>query len=224
MKKLVILLLALALWADLVYAGGKERWENLIKKSVDVLDDMNNMPDNAIPIYLIEKCRAIAIFPGTVSGGFVIGGKFGQGVLLAKNENKWSSPAVFNIVGGSFGWQIGGKATDIILVIMGNESLDRFLRGKVILGAGAAATAGPLGRNAQVGTDIQFKSGILAYSRARGLFVGLKLEGCVITENKNANEFLYKKPLSAKEILIESKAEPTRQGRELIAKLRAYGK
>ncbi|KPK40975.1 MAG: hypothetical protein AMJ78_06575 [Omnitrophica WOR_2 bacterium SM23_29] len=201
-----------------------DKWEDLVVESSKVLDEMNSMPETTIPKDLLRNCKAIAIFPSTVGGGFIIGGKYGQGVILYKRGNKWSAPAVFNIGGGSFGWQIGGQATDLILLIMSDRGVDGLLQSKFTLGGDVSVAAGPVGRDTQASTDLQLKGGILSYSRSRGAFVGIKLEGTVISQNTEGNKTLYKKGLTAEEILKKGKAKPTRAGDLLIHSLIKYAK
>lgn len=201
-----------------------DKWEELVIESSKVLDEMNSMPDTAIPKDLLRKCKAIAVFPSTVGGGFIIGGKYGQGVISYKIGNNWSAPAVFNIGGGSFGWQIGGQATDLILLIMTDRGVDGLLQSKFTLGGDASVAAGPVGRDTQASTDLQLKGGILSYSRSRGAFVGVKIEGTVVSQNKEGNKALYKSSLTASEILKEGKVKPTRAGRALIGTLTRYSK
>jgi len=187
--------------------AGENKWVDLVEECGKVLGEIQKMPDQNIPEDLIRKCEAIAIFPNTVSLGLGIGGKYGQGIIMVRNKNGvgWSSPAIFTLAGGSLGWQIGGQATDIVLLIMNRRSVDGILQGKLKLGADAAVSAGPVGRNAEASTDAQLKGGILSYSRSRGLFVGIKLEGAVIKEHKDGNAILYGQALSADEILIRGK-------------------
>jgi len=203
------------------YAG---KWDNLITESSKVLDEMNSMPDTSIPTDMLRKCKAVAIFPSTVSGGFIFGAKYGQGVILYKSGNNWSAPAVFNIGGGSWGWQIGGQATDIILLIMSDRGVDGLLQSKLTLGGDAAASAGPVGRDSQASTDLQFKGGILSYARSRGAFIGIKLEGTAIYQNKEGNSALYNKDFTASDILKGGKVKPTAAGAQLIADLNKYSK
>ena len=182
------------------------------------------MPDQGIPEDLLDRCQAIAVFPSTISAGLVIGGQYGQGVIMVREENsgKWSPPAIFTIAGGSFGWQIGGQATDIVLLIMNRRSIDGILQGKFKLGADASVAAGPVGRNAEASTDIQFKGGILSYSRSRGLFIGIKLEGAVIAQHWDGDEELYGKQLSAREILLENKANVPQSADRILKVLSRY--
>jgi lipid-binding SYLF domain-containing protein len=204
-------------------AGADNKWTALVEKSGRVLSEVQQMPDQSVPEDLMRKCSAIAIFPSTISGGLGIGGRYGQGVIMVRNERRgrWSPPAVFTIAGGSIGWQIGGQATDIVLLIMSRKSVDGILEGKFKLGVDAAIAAGPVGRDAAASTDAKL-GGILSYSRSRGLFIGVKLEGDVITQHWDGNKELYGKSLSAKEILTENKAEIPRSAKGLLKILKKY--
>lgn len=192
---------------DNVYADNK--WENLVEESGKVLSEIQQMPDQGIPEDLLSKCSAIAVFPSTVSAGFGIGGKYGQGIIMVRDEKsgKWSPPAIFTIAGVSIGFQIGGQATDFVLLIMNRRSVDGILQGKCKLGADADIAVGPVGRVAEASTDIQLKGGMLSYSRSRGLFAGAKLEGAVLAQHWEGDEELYGKKLSAREILLENKVK-----------------
>ena len=202
--------------------AGENKWVDLVEECGKILGEIQKMPDQNIPEDLIRKCEAIAIFPNTVSAGLGIGGKYGQGIIMVRNKSGagWSSPAIFTLAGGSLGWQIGGQATDIILLIMNRRSVDGILRGKFKLGADAAISAGPVGRNAEASTDAQLKGGILSYSRSRGLFVGIKLEGAVIKEHKDGNAILYGQALSADDILIRGKGSMPQQAKNILRVLK----
>lgn len=200
------------------------KWTNLVEESGKVLGEIQQMPDQSIPEDLMRSCRAIAIFPNTVSGGFVIGGKYGQGIMMVRDEKtgKWSAPAIFTIAGGSFGWQIGGQATDFVLLIMNMRSVDGILEGKFKLGADASVAAGPVGRAAEASTDAHLKGGILSYSRSRGLFAGAKLEGAVITEQSEGNQELYGKSLTAKQIMVRREAKMPKYADGILKVLGKY--
>ena len=202
------------------------KWVNLVDEAGKVLDEVQQMPDQGIPDDLLRSCEAIAIFPSTISAGLGIGGKYGQGIIMVRDEKnrKWSPPAIFTIAGGSLGWQIGGQATDIVLLIMNKRSVDGLLQGKFKLGADADVAAGPVGRTAEVSTDIQLKGGILSYSRSRGLFIGIKLQGDVITQHCDGDKELYGKSLSAREILLEGKAPMPKSADRALKILNKYPK
>jgi lipid-binding SYLF domain-containing protein len=229
MKRFLAIGLAALFMASLFPAAGgcdENKWTNLIEEAGWVLGDIQQMPDQGIPEDLMRSCQAIAIFPNTVSGGFIIGGKYGQGIIMARDpeSGKWSPPAIFTIAGGSFGWQIGGQATDFVLLIMSKRGVDGILGGKFKLGADAAVAAGPVGRAAEASMDLHLKSGILSYSRSRGLFAGAKLEGAVITEHWEGDETVYGKRLSAKDILIRGKAHMPKSADNVLKVLNKYSK
>ncbi|MBN1405673.1 MAG: lipid-binding SYLF domain-containing protein [Candidatus Omnitrophica bacterium] len=218
-----ILVFAFSMIAARPAMAQDSKWSDLVAESGKVLSEVQRMPDQRIPEDLLKKCEAIAIFPSTISAGFGIGGKYGQGIIMVKEKSrKWSAPAIFTLVGGSFGLQIGGQATDFVLLIMSKRSVDALLQGKFKLGADAAVAAGPVGRATEASTDIQLKGGILSYSRSRGLFAGVKLEGAVITQHWDGNQMLYGKKLSAKEILIDKKAEMPKSANEILSILSKY--
>ncbi len=200
------------------------KWTNLVEEAGKVLEEVQEMPDQSIPDDLLSSCRAIAIFPNTISAGIGIGGKYGQGIIMVRDENsgRWASPAIFTLAGGSIGWQLGGQATDFVLLIMNRRSVDGILEGKFKLGADAAVAAGPVGRAAEASTDVQLKGGILSYSRSRGLFAGIKLEGAVITQHWDGDGELYGKKLSARNILIENKTKMPKSAGRLLKVLNKY--
>ena len=205
-------------------ANAENKWEALVDESGKVLGEVQQMPDQGIPSDLLEKCSAIAVFPSTISAAFGIGGQYGQGIIMVREENggKWSPPAIFTIAGGSFGFQIGGQATDIVLLIMNRRSVDGILQGKFKLGVDADVAAGPVGRSAQASTDIQLKGGILSYSRSRGLFIGVNLAGTVLAQHWDGDKELYNKDLSAREILIENKAHMPKSADRVLKILDKY--
>ncbi|MBF0252811.1 MAG: lipid-binding SYLF domain-containing protein [Candidatus Omnitrophica bacterium] len=201
-----------------------DKWDGLVIESGRVLSEVQEMPDQSIPEDLLSSCEAIAIFPNTLSAGLGIGGKYGQGIIMVREEKtgQWSPPGIFAIAGVSLGWQIGGQGTDFVLLIMNRRSVDGLLKGKLKLGADAAVAAGPVGREAAASTDIQLKGGILTYSRSRGLFAGVKLVGDVITQHHAGNKALYGKKLSAREIILENKASMPKSADNLLNVLGKY--
>ncbi len=226
MKK-VMLLITLAALASFVFstaARAENKWEALVEEAGKVLSEVQMMPDQSIPEDLLKNCSAIAIFPSTISAGLGIGGKYGQGIIMVRDAKTkaWSSPAIFTIAGGSIGFQIGGQATDFVLLVMNRRSVDGLLQGKFKLGADAAVSAGPVGRNAEAAADIQLKGGILSYSRSRGLFAGVKLTGDVLAQHWSGNEELYGKKLSAKEILTGNLAPMPKTAGGVLGVLNKY--
>ncbi|MBL7156905.1 MAG: lipid-binding SYLF domain-containing protein [Candidatus Omnitrophica bacterium] len=202
----------------------EDKWDNLLVECAKVFEEMTMMPEEGIPESLLKDSYAVAIFPSVVGGGFIVGGKYGQGIIVRKDKkaNTWSAPCVFNLGGASFGWQIGGQATDTILLVMSERGLDGLLKSKLKLGGDASVAAGPLGREAEAGTDLQLKGAILSYSRSRGAFIGLKLEGSVITVNNEANTSLYGGNYTPTEILLYSKVESPVSAKRLMDDLAKY--
>lgn len=213
MRRLTIAGLALLLGLNLVgvtsAASDRDERERARKASV-AFQEIMGAPDQALPQELLDRAECVAVFPSVKKGGFVIGGQYGKGLISCRRaEGAWGAPAFFTIGGGSFGLQIGGQAVDLVLLIMNKSGIDGLLQDKFEIGAGAAASAGPVGRNAQASTDILMKAQILSYSRSRGLFGGLELKGAVITQDKDANHNVYGKEISARDILVDAKARPT---------------
>jgi len=205
-------------------AQAEDKWNALVEESGRILEEVQQMPDNGIPDDLLSECSAIAIFPSTISAAIGFGGQYGQGIIMVRDEKlgKWSPPAIFTLAGGSLGFQIGGQATDIVLLIMNRRSVDGILQGKFKLGADADVAAGPVGRSAQAATDIQLKGGILSYSRNRGLFIGINLAGTVITQHWDGDEGLYGKKLSAREILLDNKSRMPKSADKILNILKKY--
>ncbi|MBD3296886.1 MAG: hypothetical protein GF392_05910 [Candidatus Omnitrophica bacterium] len=187
-----------------------------------VFEEMEEMPDTAIPEGLINKCSGIAIFPNMIKGAFVFGGKYGQGVMIARKEDgTWSAPMFLSIGGGSFGFQIGGQATDVILVIMNKRGVESFVHSNVTLGGEASVAAGPVGRKAQLETDVLMNAGVFSYSRSKGLFAGISLEGAVVGPMKNLNADYYGEDVTGDDILTGD-VEPTDEGKKLISAVKKY--
>ena len=177
-----------------------------VRDGAAVLGEIMAAEDKAIPKAILGKAAGIAIFPNTVKAGFVFGGMRGRGVLSARGPNGWSSPAFFTLTGGSFGLQIGGQATDIILVINDQRGLENLVSNQFKIGADASAAAGPVGRDAQAATDIQLRAQILSYSRARGLFAGVTINGSTIRQDLDANQRFYGTRLTTKQIVFDGQA------------------
>jgi lipid-binding SYLF domain-containing protein len=189
-----------------------------------VMDEVMATPDQSIPEELLAKCKAIAIYPNVLKGGFIFGARWGRGVVLKRDEatGKFGPVAFSTIGGGSWGLQIGGSATDLILVIMNERGMQGVLNSKVTLGADAAVAAGPVGRNSEAATDLTLRAGILSYSRSRGLFAGLALEGAVVTQDNNSNTAYYGKYLTGNDILIGNAVPVATTSKELVASLDNY--
>ena len=184
-----------------------EEAERLIESS-RVLDEIMDAADAAIPRSIIADADAIAIFPSTFKAGFIFGGHRGRGVISVRDEEtgRWSVPGFLTLTGGSFDLQIGGQSVDVVLVVMNRRGLEKLLRNQFKIGADASAVVGPVGRDLEASTDIQLQAEILSYSRTRGLFAGVSLEGSTIRADRDANERFYGDKLSSAEVVLESKA------------------
>jgi lipid-binding SYLF domain-containing protein len=170
-----------------------------------VLNEMMRARDTAIPGAILEKAEAIAIFPGVKKAGFVVGGQWGRGIISVRDADtrKWSSPAFLTMTGGSVGAQVGGTESDVILVIMNRSGVEHLLANQVKLGAEISAAAGPVGTGEEKATDLQMDAQILSYTRSRGLFAGVTVNGSVIKEDADANTRFYQKALSTEDIVFE---------------------
>src|SRR5207247_6901636 len=155
------------------------------QKAADVFTEIMNVADKAIPQRLLDKADAIAVFPGVIKAGFIIGGRGGRGVISRRTGSSWSAPAFFNLGGGSIGLQIGAAKTDFVLLFMNQDALGGLLKDKFEIGGEGSAAAGPVGRSASASTDAQLKAGILSYSRSKGLFAGLEIKGVVISADND---------------------------------------
>jgi len=172
-----------------------------VAEAANVLNEIMNIPESAIPDELMSRAHGLAVIPHVVKGAFGIGGQWGKGVMSQRNEDgSWSQPAFIEIAGGSFGLQIGVQASDIVLVFNDESGIKGLLKEK--LGADASVSAGPVGRKAEVGTDVFLRSGGFAYSRSKGLFAGISLDGSVISIDDDANRKVYGKDVTGEQILL----------------------
>jgi lipid-binding SYLF domain-containing protein len=177
------------------------------QKAAEVLSEIMQIPEEGIPNDLMARAEAVAVFPHVVKGAFGIGGEYGKGLVSRRMENgRWSTPSYLKIGGGSFGLQLGVQATDLVLIFTSRDGFKGLLDGKVKLGVDAGVAAGPVGRNAQASTDVLLKSPVLAYSRSKGLFAGISLDGAVVSIDDSDNAKAYGKELSAQDILYGGKA------------------
>jgi lipid-binding SYLF domain-containing protein len=201
-----------------VLAQKKE--EDRLKQSHDVLKEILGMPEKGIPRDLLDKAECVVVFPSVKKAGFVVGASYGRGVIVCRTgENfrgAWSAPAMFALEGGSVGFQIGGEATDFVLLVMNEKGANSVMSSKVKLGADASAAAGPVGRTTSAETDVAMKAQILSYSRARGVFGGVSLEGSTLRSDGGANKNLYGEELDAKQIVRENKVKVPAAGKLLV--------
>jgi lipid-binding SYLF domain-containing protein len=177
------------------------------RNAATVLSEIMQMPETGIPNDLMSRAEAVAVIPHVVKGAFGVGGEYGKGLVSHRLDNgRWSPPSFITIGGGSFGLQLGVEATDLVLIFTSRDGFKGLLDGKVKLGVDAAVGAGPVGRNAEVSSDVLLRSPVFAYSRSKGLFAGISLEGAVVTIDNAANNKVYGKEVSAEDILYNGKA------------------
>ncbi len=207
MKKLLIVLVALAS-TPLSFAGGNSKEVDRVKDAGVVLKEILNIPDD-IPKDLLDDAECVIVLPSVKKLAIGIGGSFGRGVMVCRGGEHftggWGAPAMYALEGANIGFQLGGQATDFVLLVVNPRGAESLMGSKVKLGADAAAAAGPKGRDATAATDVVMRAEILSYSRSRGLFAGISLEGSTLRPDNDANEKLYGRKLTAKEILRQGK-------------------
>src|SRR5215471_8173784 len=200
--------------------SGQNKEAARLKESYTVMKEILGTPDKGIPRDLLNKAECVIVYPSVLKAAFIVGGSYGRGVITCRtgvsHSGPWSAPAMFALEGGSFGFQIGGEATDFVLLVMNDSGANSVLSSKVKLGADASAAAGPVGRSASAETDVVMKAEILSYSRARGVFAGVSLEGSTMRSDDGANKNLYGKDLSAKEIVRENKVTTPASAKPLV--------
>jgi lipid-binding SYLF domain-containing protein len=211
------LCLAVSLGTKPAQAQTMARMENTVK----VFDEVMSMGDRAIPIDLLKKAQCVAIVPGLKKGALLVGAKYGRGFVSCRTESGWSAPAGIRMEGGSVGFQIGGTEIDVILAIMNKRGVDRLLSNRFTLGADASVAAGPVGRTAAAQTDAAMTAEILSWSRSRGVFAGVAVEGATLRGDDDANLDLYGKRLEMRQIVTGSLPVPP-GGRTLIERLSKY--
>ena len=175
-----------------------------VREASVVFGEIMTAEDEAIPRALLGDAEGIAVFPGTLRAGFIFGGMRGRGILSARTESGWSASAFLTLTGGSFGLQIGGQAVDLILIIRNRRGLENLVSNQFKLGADAAVAAGPLGREAEASTDLQLRAQILSYSRSRGLFAGVTVNGSTVRQDQDANERFYGQRLETQQLVFGS--------------------
>lgn len=219
MKNLMTMFVLLA-FVPAVFAVNEE--EDRVKDSGQVLSEIMNIPDN-IPQGLIDKAECLIILPSVKKAAFGVGGSYGRGVMICRSgahyTGRWGAPAMYALEGISIGFQLGGQATDFVLLVMNPKGAESLLDSKVKLGADASAAAGPKGRDAETATDVVMKAEILSYSRAKGLFAGVSLEGSTLRSDGSANEKLYGEKLTSREIIRQGKAKVPACAQQLVSVL-----
>jgi SH3 domain-containing YSC84-like protein 1 len=203
MRKQAILYLMMTLALSLSARAGSTREDDIhrVEDSAQIFQEIMSTPDKAIPEDLLGSAQCIAIIPAAKKIAFMVGGNYGKGLVTCRGVKSWTTPLFISIGGGSFGFQIGGSSTDLIMVFRGRRGLDKLLSDKFQIGGDASAAAGPVGRNAAAGTDIALHAEILTYSRSRGAFAGISLSGAVVQPDDSGNEALYGPSVNRQNIL-----------------------
>ena len=227
MKNLIAFLLGVILilqptGPSVARAANKDQDDDRLKDCGVVLKEILDIPDD-IPQGLLDKADCVVVYPSVLKAAFVVGGSYGRGAMTCrKGDNftgSWGAPTMMALEGGSFGFQIGGQATDFVLLVMNEGGARGILAGKVKLGGDASVAAGPVGRNASAETDVTLRSEILSYSRSRGLFAGISLEGSTIRPDNKANEQIYGKRLEAKQIVLSDQVSVPAAAEQLVSTL-----
>jgi len=218
----VLALIPLSWPANSLAKEKDEKESDRLQNAGTVLKEILDVPDD-IPQDLIDKARCVIIFPSVVKAAFVVGGSYGRGAMVCRTgkdfSGPWGAPAMMALEAGSVGFQIGGQATDFVILVMNDRGVNSLLHSKVKLGADASISAGPKGRDAQAATDVTFRAEMLSYSRSRGVFAGVSLEGSTLRPDEDANRRVYGRDISAERIITESKVEAPGAAHELIATL-----
>jgi lipid-binding SYLF domain-containing protein len=219
MKRFMVSAACLTLVAGAVYAGKVNKEQERLENCGVVMQEVLNVPDN-IPHELLEKAECVIVIPSVMKLAFGVGASYGRGAMVCRTGEKfrgpWGAPAMYALEGGSIGFQIGGEATDLILLVMNDRGMESILSSKVKLGADASVAAGPKGRDASADTDAWMRAEILSYSRSRGLFAGISLEGSTLRPDDEASEQVYGHAIKAKDIVRGEHTGVPSTGRHLV--------
>lgn len=222
MKRVISTLMALALITGPALAAGDKKESDRLENCGMVLKEVMDIPDD-IPEDLVNKAECIIVFPSVLKAAFVFGGSYGRGAMTCRTgehfTGPWSAPTMMALEGGSFGLQLGGQATDFVLLVMNPRGAKAILSSKVKLGADASAAAGPKGRTADASTDATMRAEVLSYSRSRGLFAGLSLEGSTLRPDNDGNERVYSKKVEAESIVFKGAVAVPSPAQKMIAYL-----
>jgi lipid-binding SYLF domain-containing protein len=206
MLKMAICAVVVAQWLPTVALAADT--PSRIKDAAETVNSLSAAPDKGIPEDLLKKAQCIVVVPSLKSGAFIVGADYGRGFASCRTASGWSAPAAVKVEGGSFGFQIGGSETEVVMLVMNKKGMDRLLSTKFTLGGEVKVAAGPVGRSGQAKTDAGMTAEILSYSRSKGVFAGVALNGATLREDDSANEDLYGKEVSNKTILMGSVAVP----------------
>ncbi|MEN3335140.1 MAG: hypothetical protein V7641_4505 [Blastocatellia bacterium] len=222
MKSLLTALLLLVLMVPTTFAAGGKRSDEVqrLQRAAEVFKEIMATPDKAIPDDLLDRAECVAIVPGLKKGALGFGGKYGKGVVTCRTSNrKWSAPSFITVEGGSVGFQIGFSQSDVVLLIMNRKGIDKLIGDKFTLGADASVAAGPVGRTANAQTNVRLDAEILGYSRAKGLFAGVSLEGATLRQDADNIRDFYGKEIDARKILLEGTVPMPAEARPLATAL-----
>ena len=222
MLKRILMFSALTLVVtQIAVASDREDDVARTQKAAQVFKEIMDTPDKGIPHDLLESAKCIAIIPGDKKFAFILGGSYGRGVATCRTSHGWSAPMFVAIDGGSVGYQIGGSSTDIVMLFMNDRALHSLLSDKFKLGADASVAAGPVGRSAAAGTDLKLNAEILSYSRSKGIFAGVSLDGAVVQGDKSGDQAMYGADVDRHEI-VDGKVAMPASARDLVHELHAY--
>src|SRR5215216_2820141 len=222
MKSFPVLFLLSLLVVPAAFAKKNERADEVerLKRATEVLGEIMNTPDKGIPEDLLDKAECVVIVPGLTKAALGLGGRYGKGIVMCrKADRSWSAPLFIRIEGGSAGFQIGVQKTDVVMLVMNRRGMDKLLGDKFTLGADASVAAGPVGRNATAQTNVRLDAEILGYSRSKGLFAGISLEGATLRQDKDDNRDFYGKDIDARRLLMEGSEPLPPEARPLAAAL-----
>jgi SH3 domain-containing YSC84-like protein 1 len=193
MKKSLLLLVVVAVCSPAFAADEKKESKaaDRVQAAADVLNEIQGAPDKGIPEEVLGSAQCVAVVPTMLKGGFIVGAKYGRGLASCRTAKGWSAPAFFTVTGGSLGFQIGGQAVDLVMLVMNDDGMKHLLSSKFALGADASVAAGPVGRHAEGNTDWKMRAQVLTYSRARGIFAGVSLNGAVVKQDKDSTREFY---------------------------------
>ena len=221
--KTLKLSMGLAVAASLTFGAAKDDVGRRLKESATVLSEIMSASDKSIPQELLDKAYCIVIVPGLKKGAFIIGGKYGKGFISCRRNGHqgWSAPGAVRVEGGSVGFQIGGSESDVIMLVLNARGAERLLQSKFTVGAEGEVAAGPVGRDSTAQTDAKMTAEILSWSRSRGVFAGISLQGATLREDKDDNQSLYGSPMKNADI-VEKWQAPTPEAQALLVLLKKY--
>ena len=223
LKRTLILSTLILLSVSFAQASDREDDVARTQKAAQVFTEIMNTPDQGIPHDLLDRAKCVAIIPGDKKFAFIFGGNYGRGVATCRTAHGWSAPMFIALEGGSVGYQIGGSSTDIVMLFMNSHALQSLLSDKFKLGADASVAAGPVGRNASAATDLKLNAEVLSYSRSKGVFAGVSLNGAVVRADKSGDQAMYGQAVERRQI-IDGMVKPPSAAMPLIRDLDTYSR